>query len=247
MRPQQRPAVVVGAGAVVVALAVVGAATGGGWSLEERHYGSFKLRLGGDGVTISPMPTPSPGPSESPGAGGGLGIEGRWVLLALAAVALAATALALWRLWLRFRGTAAARRPDDAQGRGGVAAGEREPELEPLATAAAAARESLAGRLDADDAIIAAWLAVERGAAASGVERHRAQTATEFTVAVLRRTAADPSAIASLRDLYHRARFSPRTSSREDLQEAARCIEVLARAWSPAPAGGEGVSSGTSP
>ena len=79
-----------------------------------------------------------------------------------------------------------------------------EPALPPLEAAAQTALQSLAGITDTDDAIVAAWVAIERGAAQTGVARRPSQTATEFTVTVLSRTNADPDAIRILRGLYLR-------------------------------------------
>ncbi|MCW2604081.1 MAG: uncharacterized protein JWN61_2216 [Pseudonocardiales bacterium] len=232
MRSSLRPGALVGLAAAVLGLAVVAAATGGPWSLEERHYGSFNFKLGGDPITLSPMPTMSEG-TDAPGdaSGGGLGIDGRWFLLLLAVLVAAGIAVVVRRLWQRFRATAAP--PDAAQvkGAGGVLLGAPEPELPPLLAAADVALAALGGGGDTDDAIVAAWVAVEHGAARSGVARHPAQTATEFTVAVLHRTQADPAAIAALRALYLRARFSEQPTAPGDVAEAARYVRALAAGW----------------
>jgi hypothetical protein len=232
VRPPHRPAAVTGAAAAALGLAIAAAATGGSWSLEERHYGSFRLHLGGDPVIKRPVPKASAGTADPhAGSGGLLGIDGRWFLLLLAVLIVVAVVYGLRRLWQRFRATAPPPGAAQVQGAGGVLAGDPEPELPPLLAASAAALAALDRGTTTSNAIVAAWVAVEAGAAQSGVPRGPAQTATEFTVAVLRRTQADPDAIAALRALYLRARFSAQTTSRADVAEAARCIRVLAEGW----------------
>jgi hypothetical protein len=72
------------------------------------------------------------------------------------------------------------------------------------------------------DAVIAAWLTLEHA-----TEQRRAphQTATEFTVALLRRESTDEVALGDLRELYQRARFSDRTTD----DDAARAAGALDR------------------
>lgn len=235
MRPSPRPSAVAGAGAAVLVLAVAASAAGGSWTLEERHYGSFNFRIGGDPPTLPPRPTPSPGSDEAGGGSGGLlGLDGRWLLALLAVLAAVGAGVVLRRLWLRFRATAAPPEAAQVHGAGAMAAGDAEPELPPLLAAAQAALSALSVRGASADAVVAAWLAVEEGAARSGVQRRRAQTATEFTVAVLRRTSADPNAIATLRGLYLRARFSEQPATEADIAEAASCVRTLAAGWAEA-------------
>lgn len=59
------------------------------------------------------------------------------------------------------------------------------------------------------DAVIAAWVRLERLAATAGSARAAHQTPTEFTSALLTRHGVDEPAVAALRGLYHRARFGP--------------------------------------
>ena len=85
----------------------------------------------------------------------------------------------------------------------------------------------LAEHREPTDAIQAAWVAVEEAAGRSGVPREPADTPTEFTVAVLDRTAVDPTAIRTLLGLYHRARFSTHGASADDVETAGRCLTTL--------------------
>ncbi|MGW5055600.1 DUF4129 domain-containing protein [Actinokineospora sp. NPDC004072] len=62
------------------------------------------------------------------------------------------------------------------------------------------------------DAVIAAWVALERAAASCGTRRDPAETPSEFTARVLADHAVDPAALADLRTRYHRARFAGEVS-----------------------------------
>jgi hypothetical protein len=139
----------------------------------------------------------------------------------------------LRRLTARHRGQGA----PDAAGltTGGVVGG---PDVLPDLPALREGVDDAGKRLRADvrpaDAVIAAWVALEGAASASGVERRPAQTPTEFTVAVLDRTAADPGAVRTLLDLYLRARFGEDPLRPDDVLAARRAVELL----------GEGLGSG---
>ncbi len=75
------------------------------------------------------------------------------------------------------------------------------------------------------DAIIEAWLIVER-ATAHGRAPH--ETPTEFTVAVLEREDADPDALRRLLKLYQRARFAPRHETDDhDVDSARRALDRI--------------------
>jgi hypothetical protein len=231
VRPPLRPPVLAALGAAAATLAVIGAATIGPWSLQPRHYGSLNFNLG-NGHPLPPLPSFSFGsPDAERGAGGGRLPDPRWVLIPVALLALGAAGWLLYRTWRRFQRTASPPSAAPGTGAGSVGAPDAEPELPPLLAAAREAMIALDLASDPDDAIVQAWLAVERGAAQSGIERRPAQTATEFTVAVLRRTTADPRSIEALRALYHRARFSAHPATAADLAEAIRCLEQLADSW----------------
>src|SRR5680860_1161507 len=102
----------------------------------------------------------------------------------------------------------------------------------------AEARRFLAEIAGPSDAVIAAWLALEDAASASGVRRAPSQTPTEFTLAVLDRTNADPDATAELLALYHRARFSGHPIEAADVARASRCFGRLAASWDALAAAG---------
>jgi len=218
-------------GALAAAAAVIGAATIGPWSLEERHYGSLRFDLGND-KPLPPLPTFSFG-SDEPGerSGGGWHVDARWLLIPAALIALAAIGWILFRVWQRFRRTAVAASASASLGAGSAGAPDAEPELPPLLAGAREAMLALELTDEPGPGIVAAWLSVERGAARSGIARRPAQTATEFAVTVMRRTTADPAAIDQLRGLYHRARFSAHPTTPQDVAAALDCLEQLAGSW----------------
>lgn len=84
-------------------------------------------------------------------------------------------------------------------------------------TALEDARASLSTVVDAHDAVIAAWLALERAIAEAGLRRDPARTTLEYVTAVLGALHLDRAALDELAALYRRALFDP-----EPLQEDAR-------------------------
>jgi len=99
-----------------------------------------------------------------------------------------------------------------------------------LADGLAAADRALRRELPPGDAVIAAWMALETAAARGGVERDPAQTASEFTLALLDRTSADPRAARRLLARYHAARFSTHDVTAADVAAARDALATLATA-----------------
>ncbi len=81
---------------------------------------------------------------------------------------------------------------------------------------------------DPHDAVVAAWVALERAAERAGTRRDPAQTPTEFTTAVLASTRVDADAVATLRGLYHRARFGETPLGERDLEAARAALARIA-------------------
>ncbi|RKS75499.1 uncharacterized protein DUF4129 [Motilibacter peucedani] len=77
------------------------------------------------------------------------------------------------------------------------------------------------------DAVVGAWVALEEGAAESGVPRAPSTTPTEFALDVLRRTGADPLSTRRLLALYERARFSTEPVTDADVAAARECLADL--------------------
>ncbi|MBP2340800.1 hypothetical protein JOF41_006978 [Saccharothrix coeruleofusca] len=96
------------------------------------------------------------------------------------------------------------------------------------------ARRALADLRAADsgppgDAVVAAWLTLERAAAASGTPREAHQTPTEFTGGLLTRHRVDPDATGALRRVYQRARFGSGEVTDADARTAADALERIVR------------------
>ncbi|MEP7765998.1 DUF4129 domain-containing protein [Sanguibacter sp. 25GB23B1] len=184
-------------------------------------------------VAPPPVPLPQEEPSELPTAA-------RVALLVL--TGLLATAIAaylVYRAVRKARQTALARRsrprtersPGDTAGHGTVTV------VPDLRTGVETATARLRGATSSTDAIIAAWLALEESAEASGAPRTAAQTPTELTVAVLETTHAPPETIERLLRLYHLARFTQTPLTPADVAAADDCLADLTRAFAHTPDG----------
>ncbi|GAA3855669.1 hypothetical protein GCM10022243_21290 [Saccharothrix violaceirubra] len=79
------------------------------------------------------------------------------------------------------------------------------------------------------DAVVAAWLRLERAAADSGVTRLDHQTSTEFTGSLLDRYRVDESATAALRGAYQRARFGTGEVTEADARTATTALATIVR------------------
>ncbi|MGP9538737.1 DUF4129 domain-containing protein [Brachybacterium sp. AOP43-C2-M15] len=89
------------------------------------------------------------------------------------------------------------------------------------------ARERLSRGVDAQDAVIEAWLALEQAIARAGVPRDRAQTTLEFVVAVLGALDLDRTALDRLAHLYRRALFDDSPLAEGDRTDAHRQLDRL--------------------
>lgn len=219
------------AGVAVTVFAVVAAAVGGPWILQRRE-----LHFGGRPVE-EPTVTPA-----SPGAPGvdrpHFDFDWTWLVWVVgAALVLAGVAIA-WLLWRHFRRPTVALAPPPAGGLGSSA--DIAPDVPVLERGVAAALATLDQIVEPDNAIIAAWLALEEAAASSGVPRQPAETPSEFTLQVLHATPADRTAVWELLHLYHRARFSAHGVGPAEVGRAKECLRLLALSWSAAASPGGG-------
>ncbi len=100
-----------------------------------------------------------------------------------------------------------------------------------LVRRAAEALEELRGGANGPpgDAVIAAWLTLERAARDSGVPRQGHQTTTEFTGDLLRRYRVDERAAGALRGVYQRARFGTAEVTAADARTATEALERIVR------------------
>lgn len=154
-----------------------------------------------------------------------------WLGLALLAVVLLWLAVLVSRWLRRHPVQLPPEAPDDAgldagamlQGPGVV-----HPDLPTLREGVAGADLVVRRHVRPSDAVVAAWVHLEAAAGRSGVPRDRAQTPTEFTVAVLDRTPVDPAATRTLLDLYLRARFGGERMTGADVATALAALDTLA-------------------
>ncbi|QGN31850.1 DUF4129 domain-containing protein [Microlunatus sp. Gsoil 973] len=174
---------------------------------------------------VSQSGTPSMRPLPPPGQPPDLSWI-KWVLLALVIAALVVLLGVIAMRLLAVRQMYAARPDDEIEVTDDVL-----PDLPTLQQGAVTAEQRLLAIGNPTDAIIAAWLALEEAADASGVHRRPAQTPTEFTADVLGRTGVPTEPVRTLLGLYLRARFAATPSSADDLATARRCVRDLADSW----------------
>lgn len=221
-RRRQTPALV----ASLVVLVVLGAALAGPWHVTSHPFGGlFSGTL--DLPTLPPQVAPSPEPTQTPAPSG----HGDPFLSMYVVIGVIVTTVLVVLLVRFLNRIVRERRPqvvEDEADAGSETLPHREiTTLPALADGVDAARRVLAESLPPGDAVIAAWVALERAAERTGVPREPAQTPTEFTVAVLGETRADPDATRALLDLYLRARFSEHPLVPGDVARASRYLEAL--------------------
>ena len=141
-----------------------------------------------------------------------------------ALVVIAAVAAAALLLWLVVRMRALASPPlEEAEDVPDV-----DLSAEQARTALADARTRLTTDVDAQDAVVAAWLALETAIARAGIRRDPAQTTLEFVVAVLGTLEVDRSALDRLAHLYRRALFDDAPLTEADREDALARLDLLA-------------------
>lgn len=142
------------------------------------------------------------------------------VIVALSALGLVLLVLVVW-VMVRMRSLA---RPAP------VVAGEASEDELTAAQARAAldeARTPLSTVVDVQDAVIAAWLVLERSLAESGVPRRPSATTLEFVVEVLATFELDRAALDRLSGLYRRALFDPEPLAEGDRTAAMAALDRL--------------------
>lgn len=208
----------------VLIVAVLGAAVGGAWEIEQRFDLMPNLRAIAPTTTeVEPPPNPN-----------GDGILPRtfdmtWVVIVVNVLFLLLVVAALYRIWRIWWGRI--RKHQYAADFDPAYLAPDLPDLPVMKERIEAAKERLLTIADPNDAIVAAWLELEEAAGGSGVRRHPAQTPAEFTMNVLAATGAEPEAARGLLRLYERARFSEHSSSPEDVSTANLFLERLLARW----------------
>lgn len=151
-----------------------------------------------------------------------------WITWTLATLAAVAVALAI-RTWLHVRrrrslGFTAARA-------GAAAAVSTEADARILQTGLIAAIEILDVERDAGNAIVQAWQGLQDAAAAAGVHRRPAETASEFTARILYRSRGSAAPIAVLLSLYQRVRFGEHAPTASEIADARHALAHLVELW----------------
>lgn len=225
--------VLAGVAVLVLLLAVVAAARSGTSDLRAPQQ---QAPVQAPAAGIPALPTLSAAPPQAPRDPPGWVL---WVfvgiaaLVALALIGLVARAVARLLRGLIGRRAPRAAVPPAAGPRVGPGTDVGE-ELRERVAAAAEGLQVAAG--PPADAVVACWLDLESTAAATGGRRTPSQTPTEFTAALLRQhlSGAAGAELTSLLTLYHRARFSSRPVTADDVAAAQWSLAVIADSLGPA-------------
>jgi hypothetical protein len=210
---------------LLVTVVVLGAATAAPWRFSPPH---LELSMPQQQSPPSPTATPSPAPqpTDEPTH------DNRWIAL-ITAILLgllfaALLTLAARKLLTILRGQIDTT-PDNLTAGTGTTTPDDAVDLPELQDAVTRALAHLDGHARPRDAVVAAWVALEEAAARAGAHRDPAQTPTEFTGTVLANTPAPPAAVARLRTLYQRARFTDRPIDRTAVTQARTALADIAR------------------
>jgi hypothetical protein len=177
---------------------------------------------------LAPIELPKPGPRELPAlAEPDLGWLSRlgWILAALVALALL--------VWL-VRWVLRVTRPPAAITVAGVGADSRapgEPDAQVLQSGLAAALQILISARDPGNGVVRAWQGLQDAAAAAGLERRPAETASEFTARILYRSRNSAEPIDRLLSLYQRVRFGDHSPGPGEIASAHDSLAVLVELW----------------
>lgn len=228
--PRRTPALPDGvralAAVVLVTLVVLGAATATPWRVRPPEA-LLEAAPGPPGAV--PTPTLSAAaPPDEPAVPGttDLGLVGLLAVLLVVAVVLA---LVGRRVLSALRDVEPRSDPDTVAA--GAAVSERTAPavtVDELQDAVTLALRRLDRAATPHDAVVAAWVSLEEAAARHGTRRDPAQTPTEFTVELLHDTPAPPGPVATLRRLYHHARFTDRPVAGDQVGTARDALERIA-------------------
>ena len=176
-----------------------------------------------------PPPTIEVGPTDDPleqwqppPSAGGDGSLLRWLLILLAVVAAVGIGWLAVRILQRARAL-----PSTAAPAGEELVGDEELSEEQARAALDVARRTLDTIVEAQGAVIAAWLTLEESIAEAGLQRGSSQTTFEFVSAVLGAHALDVSAVRRLAELYQRALFDDAPLTDHDRREAIALLDAL--------------------
>jgi hypothetical protein len=212
---------------LLVTVVVLGAATATPWRLSPPQLSVPELTM-----PEQNMPTATPTESAPPPSVPEPPTDTRWLaVIAAIFLALLVAALATYvvRQLLAIRRARTQARHDSLTG--GTAADSlgEDVDLPEIQDAVTRALAHLDGHARPRDAVVAAWVALEEAAERAGTRKDPAQTPTEFAGTVLAATPAPPAAVARLRTLYQRARFTDRPIDRPAVAQAREALADIAR------------------
>ncbi|QDZ13789.1 DUF4129 domain-containing protein [Humibacter ginsenosidimutans] len=163
------------------------------------------------------------------------------VLIVLAVLAALILAFLLWRALRRRTVRTAALPPRLGLQEVGPQSAVLEPDPDPapaVSRGIARALEVLDEERAPGDAIVAAWLGLQKAAADSGVRRRDAETPGEYTARIVGRIGTDGDAATTLLRLYQDVRFGAHPVGPDDVKKARACLLRLRESWRSVPAQG---------
>lgn len=95
----------------------------------------------------------------------------------------------------------------------------------------ASALQILNSERSSSDAVVQAWQGLEDAAAAAGLKRRPAETASEFTVRLLYRSRRSAEPITVLLSLYQRVRFGHHAPTADEIAAARSALATLLDLW----------------
>lgn len=183
----------------------------------------------GEAEWSTPSERPRPQGADLTGIGRIIGT----VIAVIGTIAL--VLLLIWILrrsrWFLHRGAEGADEYDETQDEESLSS-------RAAADALGSAARSLESTGDPDAAIIAAWMALERAVAASGIRREPSETTLEHVRRVLGALPLDARDLQDFADLFRRARFGGAPMTEADRERAAALLAALRAQLESAEAGG---------
>lgn len=106
-----------------------------------------------------------------------------------------------------------------------------ERDVEVVQAGLAAALRRLTSERDPGNGVVRAWQGLEDAAAAAGVDRHPAETTSEFTARLLYRSRDSVEPIEVLQSLYQRVRFGEHSPDAAEIASARESLATLIELW----------------
>ena len=223
------PAVVLGAGVIVLVTA-----------LEGRARVAPIVQSTPAPIRMSPVPQLSASAPPPPADGFGLAVNAvvGTILLVLAGIVGIVLLLVLVRLLVALVRSRPHRVDPEPIDSSGLAAGLQVADAPTVRRGIAAALAAFDEDREPTDAIVQAWLGLQQTAEDAGFARAPSETPTEFTGRVLTRSTADRDALGTLLRLYLRARFDSAAVTADDAAGALAALRALEVSWGDATVAG---------